>query len=405
MTIHIVGLGQNPENIPDNSRTLIDMAQVLCATQDDLACFDDHPAEKIPLDAPIDEVCAQLSARQSDGLEVVVLTGGDPLFFGIAEALVDRLGADETRVHPGVTIVQTAAARLRIPWQDVRTVSLGGQDDNQPLFSALLQSRWVAVYTDARNIPSAIAQSILDKSGDTHRMWVLEDLEDDRERIDRYTLGEARKKSFSPRSIVMLERVAQPEVPLGLGTPDDLFMRETGLITKGPARAVAIAALRLRPESVLWDLGAGCGALGIEASSVAYNGRVFCVEKNANRVAMIRENIRRTGAYLAEIVHGTMPGCLPDLPDPDRVFIGGGLTQDADTLLGVVCARLRPGGRLVAHAVLLDTLTRARQILDECDWPYSVTLIQAGESAPLAGDLRIAAHNPVFALIADKPDA
>lgn len=403
MTIHIIGLGQDPDNLPDDTRTLLDHAQVLVGGRALLEHFDGHPAEKLPITTPLEDVYATMAARQADGLEVVVLADGDPLFFGIGTSLIERFGPEDVRIYPNVTTLQAAAARLKIPWQGIRTVSLHGRNDYRPMFSALLEARWVAVFTDNRNIPSAIAQSILDKSGETHCMWVLEDLESDKERIGKYTLEEARKKSFSPRNLVLLERVAEPQIPLGLGTPDDLFMREKNLITKGPARAVGIAALRLRPDSVMWDLGAGCGAIGIEASSLTTRGNVIAVEKNANRVAMIRENIRRTGAYLVDVVHGSMPGCLADLPTPDRIFIGGGLAGDADTVLDIVCKRLRPGGRLVAHAVLLDTLTRARQILEEHDWPYSVTLIQGGESAPLAGDLRIAAQNPVFALIADKP--
>lgn len=402
MTIHVVGLGQDPDNLTDQSSSVIDHAQALAGGKGILAHFEDHPAEKIPVTVPLDSCIETISARNAQGKEVVVLADGDPLFYGIGSTLVDSLGPEDLRIYPGVTTLQTAASKVKIPWHDVNAISLHGRDDYGPLFSALLTHNWVAVLTDNKHIPSAIAQTIFDKGGETHFMWVLEDLESQREQVGRFTLDEARRKSFSKRNIVLLERRSNSEIPLGLGTPDDLFMREKNLITKGPVRATSIAALRLRPSSILWDLGAGCGAVGIEASSVAYNGRVYAVEKNADRVAMIRENIRRTGAYLVETLHGTMPGCLSDLPNPDRVFIGGGLLKGKG-LLEEVAKRLKPGGRLVVNVVLLNSLMQVQQTFEELDWTHSVTLVQAAESKQLANNLHLGGQNPVFLLIADKP--
>lgn len=403
MTFHVIGLGQNPASLTDEARSVIDHAQVIVGGREQLSHFEDHPAKKLPITAPLEAVYSAMMDYQTSGLEVVVVADGDPLFYGIGSSLVDRFGPEDLRFYPNVTTLQTACARVKVPWQDIRAVSLHGRDDYRPLFSAIIKGRWVAVYTDTKNIPSAIAERILEKCGDTHCLWVLEDLDSDKERVRRYSLEEARQKNFSPRNLILLERIREPEIPLGLGTPDDLFIREKGLITKGPARAVGLAALRLRPDSVLWDLGAGCGSLSIEASSIAHEGSVHAVERNANRVGMIRENIRRMGAYLVDVHHGAMPNALSDLPDPDRVFIGGGLSGAPDALLGEVCSRMKPGGRIVAHTVLLDSLTRARRVLDERGWSYTITLIQGGESTPLAGDLRIAGQNPVFALIADMP--
>lgn len=401
MPIHVVGLGQDPGNLPDQSQHIIEYAQVIFGGRELLAHFEDHPADKIAITAPLNGVIDEISEAYGEKKTVVVLADGDPLFYGIGATLIDRIGPEDIRIYPNVTTLQIAAARVKIPWHDVAAVSLHGRDDYAPLFSALISNQWVAVFTDAKSIPSAIAQTLYDKSGETHLMWVLENLESDDERIGRFTLDEARRKSFAKKNLVLLERTSAPKIPLGLGTPDDLFMREKELITKAPVRAASISSLRLRLGSVLWDLGAGCGAVGIEAASICHKGSVFSVEKNADRVAMIRENIRRTGAYPVEIVHGSMPGCLGDLPDPDRVFIGGGLL--ASGVLETACDRLVPGGRLVCNAILLDSLTHARTTFEARDWDFTVTLIQAAETSPLAGKIRLAGANPVFIIVADKP--
>jgi precorrin-6Y C5,15-methyltransferase (decarboxylating) len=153
---------------------------------------------------------------------------------------------------------------------------------------------------------------------------------------------------------------------------------------------------------VLWDLGAGSGSLGIEACALLPAGEVYAVERNGNRVGMIRENRKRFGALALEVVHGTLPACLKELPDPHRIFIGGGLGKDV-AMLDAACLRLRPGGRLVIHSVLLGTLERCRRYLAEQGWPVDITMLQSSVSVPLAGDLRMEGQNPVYIIAAEKP--
>jgi precorrin-6Y C5,15-methyltransferase (decarboxylating) len=403
MTIHVVGLGQDPDNLPEHSQGLIEHAELLCAGRDILEHFEDHPAEKLPVASPLDAVIERLADAHADGRTVVVLADGDPLFYGIGATLVERLGPEILRIYPGVSTLQAAAAKVKIPWQDVAAVSLHGRDDYGPLFAALQSRDWVAVFTDGRSVPSAIAQTILDKCGPLFLMWVLEDLESESERVRRFPLEEAGRTSFSRRNLVLLERVGAPELPLGLGLPDEGYAREGNLITKAPVRAAALAALRLRPGSVVWDLGAGCGAVGIEASALCWRGRVHAVEKNAARVGLIRANVRRTGAFLVEVVHGTAPACLDELPDPDRIFVGGGLLGGT-ALLEAACARLRPGGRLVANVVLLESLALAESFFAARGWPCETTLVCAAQSGGLAGGTRLEAHNPVFIVAAQHPE-
>jgi len=402
VTIHVVGLGIEPGNLSEDASYIIDNAQVLVGGKRQLAEFDEHPAQKIPVASPIDKTLNLVAEEHAKGVDVVVLADGDPMFYGIGSSVVDRFGAGEVRVYPGVTTLQSAAARLKVPWHDMTTVSLHGREDYGPLYSALIRSDWVAVYTDGNNVPSRVAQNVLDKGGDTHAVWVLENLGTDEERVRRFSLAKAAASSFAKLNIVLLERVREPEVRLGLGTPDHLFEACDAPVTKGPIRSVSLAALRMTADDVLWDLGAGSGVLSIEASSLCRKGRVYAVEKKADRVRMIRENVRRSNAYLVEVVHGTMPRCLADLPDPDRIFLGGGMSRDGK-LLAEACERLKPGGRLVANVVLMDNLLRAKQIFKSMGWEFFISLIQASESKDLAWDLHFKALNPVFVIGADKP--
>ena len=144
--------------------------------------------------------------------------------------------------------------------------------------------------------------------------------------------------------------------------------------------------------------------MAIEASLLAPEGRILAVEKKPSRCESIRLNIQRTGAYGVRVVEGEMPDCLKDLEDPDRVFIGGGLSRN-DGVLEEALKRLKPGGKVVVHLVLMGSLQQAREILLGLGWPFTITQVQVSRSKGLAGDLRMEALNPVYVLSATKPNA
>ena len=403
MAIHILGLGVEPDDLSRKDLLLIDQAQVIVAGERHLARFADSRAEKVVITSPLSAVIDLIRAYETKDAAIVVLATGDPLFFGIGQPLIAAFGAENVTLVPNVSMLQAAAARIRIPWNDVVTVSLHGRKDLFPLYHALNSHERVAALTDSNSIPAAMAQALLDKGADNFRMWVFEDLGAENERYAAYNLAVASQKNFASLNFVLLEATEPRHKRPMPGAPDQGYVTDKGLITKSAIRCAGLGALRLHPKHTLWDLGAGCGALAIEASAITHHGRVFAVEKRANRVANIRENIRRNYALLVEAIHGAVPRCLSDLPDPDRVFIGGGLSK-GDALLEATCERLKPGGRIVAHCVLFDTLARCKTFFKSRDWRLSVTMLQAANSAALGNDMHLEGQNPVFIVAADKPE-
>jgi precorrin-6Y C5,15-methyltransferase (decarboxylating) len=400
--LHIIGMGMHPDHLHSEASQILQQAQVLIAGERLLKYFPKHPAKKIPLRSPLSELVQELSQELHAGNKVVVLADGDPLFFGIGIYLLNKLGPERIRIYPNITAVQAAAAKLRIPWQDIRVISLHGRQDYAPLLAAITHQDIVAVYTDPENTPSVIAKKLLDIGVEGFRCIIFEDLAHDKEKWAGYTLQEAAQETFSDLNLMFLERFAPHKVKLHLGIADDQFQKEQGLITKTPIRAMALAYLELNPENTLWDLGAGCGSVSIEAASILSKGEIYALEKNPQRVDMIKENIRRTGAYLVQPVCANLPQGLDQLPDPDRIFMGGGLGQGGEVLEKAL-GRLQSGGKIVVHTVLLDSLQRAKSILQQMDWPLCILQTQNSVSTPTAGDLRLNALNPVFILVAQKP--
>lgn len=452
--VHVFGLGlpvlESGASAPRFRRLehpVIAAADVLIGGAAQLASYNDHPAEKITVGKHMDALYAAMQANSAAGKRQAVLCGGDPLFYGLGARLSEKLGAEHLRIHPSVSSLQAAAALTGLPWEALRSVSLHGRSDWFPLAHALLGGTPVFVLTDDASSPAAIAAWMLQRGLWRYSMQVLENMYLDHDGAVqaflniRLSLPQAqtwasergqdstggpvnaslqRVVLIVPDTSLLPASAAQPW-PFGLADAD--VVKENRLLTKSPIRAASLAALSVEPWHTVWDLGAGSGAVSLEAARLAWQGRVYAVEKNSGRVAIIRENRSRYGAANLEIIEGEMPACLPAhagreqqeapsptgqgsvLPCPERIFIGGGLGGDrvgATAILSRAWEALAPGGRMVVDCVLLSSLELARAALFRLGARVNVSSIQASTSSSLANDMRLEALNPIFLILAEK---
>lgn len=400
--IHIIGVGIAPDDLSEPKLRMICNADVLVCGERLLKRFESFGGRRIVIKAPLEEIVHSIREEMDSGKLVVVVAEGDPGFFGIGRKLMRAFDRDQVTLIPNVTTLQAAASRMKMPWETIRTVSLHGRSDPHPLFRALASSDLVGVYTDKDSDPAALSGVLVARGVKGFRMWVFENLGDIEEKVGCYELEDAGNRIFSPLNFVILERVRRPELIPQFGMDDDLYLHSAGLITKKEIRAVGLAALRIEPHHTVWDLGAGCGSVSIEASILAHEGTVYAVEKDESRVEMIFGNRRRMGAYGVEVIRGTMPECLKDLPDPDRIFMGGGLGDGVEVLESAM-SRLKPGGRMVLHLVLLGSMETVRACLRTKKWEYDLTQVQVSRSRALAGDERLEPLNPVYVVSIIKP--
>ena len=360
-------------------------------------------ARLLPLTTPLEPLLTRLSQLRAAGERVLVLADGDPLLFGIGATLVRRMGPDAVRLLPAVSSLQQACARLSLPWHKVICLSLHGRDDLRPLNVACGKNAPLCILTDARMSPDVLARHLLDRGVDWFDAHIFERMGAADECVSHLSLADAAGREFGPACTMVLIPMAPARRP-HLGLDADQLAVDRGLISKKPVRAAALALLRIEAGHVVWDLGSGSGAVALEASVLAHEGRVIAVERSAGRAMGIQENRRRFGAANVEVRLGQAPECLPGLPDPQRVFIGGGLSgDDGDDILGHVCLRLPVGGRVVVSCVLLDSFSLCRRFFEDMGWPVEILQISASEGKSLGGDVHLAAMNPVFLLAAQKP--
>ncbi|MCD4864630.1 precorrin-6y C5,15-methyltransferase (decarboxylating) subunit CbiE [Pseudomonas sp. PLB05] len=288
------------------------------------------------------------------GTPVCVLASGDPMLFGVGASLARQLSADELQVLPAPSSYSLAAARLGWPLQEVALLSVVAR----PLAGVVRHlhpgARLLVLSNDGHS-PAALAALLVDQGFGASQLQVLEHLGGPLERriagrAEAWSLAEA--AALNLVAIEVLSETGEAGLPLTPGLPDSAY-RHDGQLTKRDVRAVTLARLAPRPGELLWDVGAGCGSIGIEWARSHPRCRVLAIEVDAGRQAHILHNRDQLGAPALQLVAGQAPEALAGLATPDAIFIGGGLT--APGVLDSCWAALKPGGRLVANAVTLQT--------------------------------------------------
>ena len=355
---------------------------------------------------------SQLEAARSAGQRAVVLASGDPLWFGIGRLLLQRFGPEALAFQPAPSSLQLAFARIGRPWQDASWISLHGRD-SAPL-AAALQKRptALAVLTDPHQGGAEAVRTLLRASGleASYGFWLCERLGHPAERVQRLAPQTPLPADLDPLNLVLLvaeppETPADPAALPLFGLDDGLFLQlpdRPGLMTKREVRIQLLADLELPSTGVLWDLGAGVGSIGLEALRLRPGLELWALEQRGGSASLIRANAERLGVTPAGVVEGRAPEALAELPDPDRVVIGGGGTGRAAVLAAVI-ERLRPGGLVVIPLATIEALAELRPLLDSAGFALGVSQHQAWRGAPLADGTRLAPLNPVLVLKGRKP--
>ncbi|BBC38343.1 Precorrin-6Y C(5,15)-methyltransferase [Streptomyces graminofaciens] len=352
--VTVVGIGADGwRGLPDASRTALRDAEVLIGGPRQLDLLPPEcEGERIAWPSPLRPAVPGLLAAHA-GRRIAVLASGDPMFYGIGRALAEETG--ELRVLPHPSSVSYAAARLGWPLEDVEVVTLVGRPTAR-LAAALHDGRRLLVLSADAGTPGVVAALLRDRGFGPSRMRVLEQLGGERERVTvEATADKWAHPPGDPLNLVAVECRRAPDA-LRLGTvpglPDEAYEHD-GQLTKRHVRAATLGVLAPTPGELLWDIGGGSGAIAIEWMRTHPSCRAVTVERDPVRAERIGRNADRLGVPGLRVVTGAAPAVLAELPPPDAVFVGGGLT--APGLLDACWEALQVGGRLVANTVTLES--------------------------------------------------
>jgi precorrin-6Y C5,15-methyltransferase (decarboxylating) len=407
--VTVVGIGDDGcKGLTARGLEAIMQAEWLVGGERHLAFFPEFRGERIVLADGLGAALDRVAAI-ADEHNVCVLASGDPLFFGVGALVIKKVGAEHVEVIPHPSAMQWAFARAGLKWDDATFLSVHGRSA-EGFLTRLRRAAKVAVYTDETNSPAALARQLVAHGETGWQAWVCENLGGPDERVRSFTVAAlAEAVEIGPLNVVLLVRSdpawkAPPAIPF---LHEDAFakrMPKKGLITKREVRLLSLASLAIRPDSVVWDIGAGSGSVAIEAAMLAPAGRVYAIEVDPEGVAICCENLRAHAVDNVRVIAGRAPEALADLEAPDAVFVGGS-KGSMEEIIDVALDRLRPGGRLVVNTITLENSGEAYQAFRKRELVPEVTLLQISRAEPLARYLRYEAQNPIQIFAVTKPEA
>jgi precorrin-6Y C5,15-methyltransferase (decarboxylating) len=410
----IVGIGDDGlAGLTEAARRTLSEADLILGAPATLRLVEPLPGRKVPLDPEMPAALKQVREALSAARPVLV-SEGDPLFYGVARYLSDRLGKDQFEVVPHVSSMQLAFARVKESWEDAYLTNLAGRP-LEAVIDRVRTAEKVGLFSSDEHPPARLARALLDRGIDYFRAFVCENLGSPDERVTQAELAELAGMEFAPLNVLILvrkpnrpDRASQGTGRRLFGNPDDAFAQslpKRGLITQSEVRAIALAQLDIRPASVVWDIGAGSGSVAIEAAQLAHQGMVYAVEPEPADVALIQANAEAFGVPNVRPVTGRAPDVLADLPEPDAVFVGGTGRQVVQ-VLSAAYTRLASGGRMAVNVATIDGLATAYETLKRLAGEVRVWNVGIARGIEQMDRVRFEAINPTFLLAVSKsPEA
>jgi precorrin-6Y C5,15-methyltransferase (decarboxylating) len=377
-------------------------ATLLIGGERHLGFVKESKAEKLLLKGNLKEVALRLEQElKKESSRPVILASGDPLFYGIASYMIEKLGADKVEVRPYLSSMQIAFARAGLAWQDAELLSVHGRPIENLSFAGR-NSLKLGIFTDEKNHPAACAEYLMSMAWpENAKAWVCENLEGSDEKITASSLGGLKGKKFGELNVLVVQRdlAASPQENFAFGLRDDAFAQrapEKGLITKSEVRVLSLSKMRVFPGACVWDIGAATASVSIEAARLGA-AKVWAVEKNAEDCANARENARRFSTPQLKVLEGVAPFALSQIPEtdaPDSVFIGGTSGKMSD-ILDACLSRLKPLGSIVINTVTLENQSEAMAWLKRSGLEWDGLQAQLSRLKPILELHRLDALNPV----------
>ncbi len=352
---------------------------------------------------------------RSQKTDVILISRGDPLWFGIGRILLENFSKDELNFYPSNTCIQLAFSKLKIPWQDTINVSIHGRDSTKLVETLKTKPSNLAIITDSQNKSLEIIQKNLSELNliDFYDFWLCEEIGFENEKIRKLNLKESLPTDISSLNIAVLTKTKQSysndNLPL-FGISDSIFKTfedRPNLLTKREVRIQILADLELPNVGVIWDIGAGCGSIGLEALKLRPNLELFCIDKRIGSKALILENSKRLGVkpkfIFEEDINDTFNKInFSSNVIPNRLVIGGCNKKTKLLIINKLGQGMKIGDIIIMPIIDIQSIEKLRGELENKNFKTNLNLIQTYKSLSIAEGMRLEPNNPVFLLKGKK---
>lgn len=375
--LSVVGIGENGIlGLSPIARTLVEQAEVLVGGLRHLNMLPENDQrEKLIWASPLNHTIEKIISHR--GRSLCVLASGDPMCFGVGVTLLRRIDIAEMTIIPHSSAFSLACARLGWSLTEVETLSLAGREPDL-LHPVIYPKARLLILSEGRKTPAIVAEMLVKRGFGNSYITVLERMGGTHERIIS-GVAASWNNPVADLNTIAVECIADSSVvllPRTPGLPDSAYHHD-GQLTKREVRAVTLAALAPIPGQLLWDVGAGCGSIGIEWMRSDSRCRAIAIEQNPSRLHYITDNAAALGTPNLCIIQAEAPLALQDLEAPDAIFIGGGAT--AEGIFDICWQNLKSGGRFVVNAVTVESEQKLLQWHNQVGGTLTRIAIQRAE--------------------------
>jgi precorrin-6Y C5,15-methyltransferase (decarboxylating) len=390
--LSIIGIGEDGlTGLSPIAASCLDKAKIIFGGERHLSMLPpDDNREKIPWKSPFQTSISDIISRR--GQAVCILASGDPLCYGVGTTILKDINISEVTIIPAPSAFSLACSRLGLSLTEVETLSLCGRPVSL-LQSYIYPGAKLLILSEGKNTPAHVAEILINRGYGNSQITVLEKMGNINENIITDIATNWQEKNVAPLNTMAVECIADRGI-VGLskfpGLPDSAFHHD-GQLTKREVRAVTLSSLAPLPGELLWDVGAGCGSISIEWLRSDRRCCAIAIEQNSTRLNYIADNAAALGTPNLQIMAGKALEVIPNLPAPNAIFIGGGVT--ASEILENCWDVLLPGGRMVVNVVTLAGEQRLYQWYEKVGGNFTRIAIQRAE--PIGKFLGWKAMSPV----------
>ncbi|MCC8047341.1 MAG: precorrin-6A reductase [Clostridiales bacterium] len=334
-------------------------------------------------------------SRNPQYRRAAILMSGDVGFYSGAKGIAETFKEEEVHYFCGISSVVYFASRIPTPWQDAKLLSAHGKE--LPITNYVKKYPKIILLVGGAKGVRELCQDLNSAEIRGIRVTVGSNLSYAQEQIEAGEPGEflEYQPSADGPCIMMLENPSAGQI-ITPGIPDDRFVRSEKVpMTKEEIRALSVAKLRLKDDSVVYDVGAGTGSVSVECARLCTKGTVYAIERNQNALEVMRQNCRRFGLSNVTMIHAVAPDGLEDLPAPTHAFIGGS-SGNMKTIIETLLEK-NPKVRIVINTVTLESIAEAADLIRELQIADAdIVQISAAKARPAGRYHLMNALNPVY---------
>tara|TARA_B100000212_G_scaffold259998_1_gene199978 strand:+ start:505 stop:1782 length:1278 start_codon:yes stop_codon:yes gene_type:complete len=347
--------------------------------------------------------------------DVVLISRGDPLWFGIGRILLKHFSNKELLFYPSKTCVQLAFSKLKRPWQDSKNISIHGRDSKELIKALIQKEKSISILTDHKNNSLRLIRKNLRELNleDSYEFWLFEEIGSSKEKIRLISIEENLPEKISILNLVILIKkeliIQKSSLPL-FGINDSFFETfddRPNLITKRDTRVQLLADLELPEYGTLFDIGSGCGTIGLEALRIRPKLNLICIDKRFGSKALVKENSERLDVSPFNIIEGDIKEFLSNnlkeyISNSNRILIGGCNLETKVLVISHLTKLLKKKDIFVLPVITYEALQQIDLTFKELNYETSMRLLQTFKGISISEGTRFEPNNPVFILKAKK---